>query len=324
MQRIARTAAETLSHTFYIGETPTDPTGTPTVAVVDATGAAVDSGNATVVGGSTGRVTFALDPVATLEELTVSWTATVAGTTVVETDYVEVVGGFFFGLAEGRASDASLADTSKYTLDDLIRARIEVESECENICDRAFVPRYLRAVLDGTGTSELLLVHPSPNRSVADVRTVRSIGMAPALDETFVAFDAGQLAAVAVATDGTLRRTDGAVFTEGRANVVVELEYGWDYPPPDLVKAAKIRFRSRLNLNKTGIPDRASSFTITDGGTFRLDMPGAWKTGVPEVDAGYQRYSRRPGTGPNGRAAPASRPLNYDPQRHSLFHGGVR
>jgi hypothetical protein len=79
-----------------------------------------------------------------------------------------------------------------------------------------------------------------------------------------------------------------------------------------------------LNLNKSAIPDRASSYTV-DGGIYRLDMPGAFKTGLPEVDAVYARYSRRStGTGPTGRQIPASRPLNYDPQRWSLYHGGVR
>lgn len=326
MQRIARTAAATLTHTFYVGETPTDPTGTPTVAVVDANGAAVDSGNATVVGGSSGRVTFALDPVATLETLTVTWTATVAGTTVVETDYAEVVGGFFFGLAEGRAADSSLADTSKYPESALVVARVEVEAECEEICDRAFVPRYQRVVLDGSGTSELVLEHSSPNRSVADVRTIRSVSMAPTLDGDFTAFTADQLAALAVTADHTLVRTDGAVWTEERGNVVVEYEYGLSSPPPDLRRAALVRFRSRLNIHRTGVPDRAVSFAAADGGTYRIDLPGQWKTGIPDVDAVYARYSRRSGagTGINGRSVPASRQLNFDPQRHTLFHGGVR
>jgi hypothetical protein len=63
--------------------------------------------------------------------------------------------------------------------------------------------------------------------------------------------------------------------------VVVEFEYGLDRPPADLVRQAYVRLRTVLNINKQGVPDRASSFTMTDGGTFRLDMPGAFKTGVP-------------------------------------------
>jgi hypothetical protein len=322
--RVGWTQPATLTHVFEVGETATDATGNVSVAVTDATGASVQSGNATH--GTTGVYTFGLNGQAALSWLDVAWSGTVAAAAVVQTDRVEVVGGFFFTLREGRDSDASLADRDKYPTTDLEAARLEVEEECETICDRAFVPRYLRVTLDGTGQSDLVLKHPEPDRSVAHVRTIRSVQMAPRADETFVSFTAAELAALQVADDATLRRLDGKTFTEGFGNVVVELEYGLDGPPAELVRAALTRFRSRLNLNKTSIPDRASSFTAGDGGTFRLDMPGAYKTGLPAVDAVYARYSRRSGsgTGASGRPIPASRPLNFDPQFSSLFHGGRR
>ncbi|HEY0645515.1 MAG TPA: hypothetical protein VGD39_19015 [Nocardioides sp.] len=296
------------------------------MAITDANGTAVSSGNATSAGTGTGEYTYVLPGQATLKLLTVVWSATIAGTALTETTYVDVSGGLFFSLAAGRASDQSLSDTNRYPTADLEAARLEVETECETICDRTFVPRYERIVLDGTGTSELLLRHNDPTRSVAHVRSIRSVSMAPAVDETFVAFTAAELAALAVSADGTLRRTDGAAFTEERRNILVEFEYGLDRPPADLIKACLTRFRSRLNLNKSGIPDRASSFTVAEGGIFRLDMPGAFKTGLPEVDAVYGRYSRRSGagTGSTGRGVPASRTLDYNPQTGSLFHGGVR
>jgi hypothetical protein len=324
--RVLKTSAATLAHTFEVGEEPTDATGTVTVAVTDANGTAVTSGSATSAGVDTGRYTFALPGQATLSLLSVAWSATIAGSAVVQTDVVEVVGGRFFTLTEGRASDSSLTDPTKYPTADLELKRTEVEEECEAICDRAFVRRYARVVLDGTGESDLVLKHPQPERTIAHVRAVRSVKMAPRADETFVAFDAGELAALQVSDDGTLRRVDGAPFTRGFGNVIVELEYGLDAPAAELVQACLTRFRSRLNLNKTAIPDRASSFTISEAGTFRLDMPGAWKTGLPMVDAVYARYSRRSGSGPgaNGRLVPASRQLNYDPQYTSMFHGGRR
>ncbi|MGH3371801.1 MAG: hypothetical protein ACRDPR_17555 [Nocardioidaceae bacterium] len=324
--RVLKTSAATLAHTFEVGETPTDSTTTVAVAVTDANGTAVTSGNATSAGVNTGTYTFPLPGQANLSLLSVAWSATIAGSAVVQTDVVEVVGAFFFTLTQGRDSDSSLSDPAKYPTDDLVLKRTEVEEECEAICDRAFVARYARVVLDGTGESDLVLKHQLPDRTIAHVRSIRSVKMAPRADGTFVAFDAGELAALQVADDGTLRRVDGAVFTRGFGNVIVELEYGLDGPPAELVQACLTRFRSRLNLNKTSIPDRASSFTVADGGTFRLDMPGAWKTGLPAVDAVYARYSRRSGAGPGagGRAVPASRQLNYDPQYTSLFHGGRR
>jgi hypothetical protein len=324
LTRVAKTAAATLTHTFYAyagtaSEAATDSSTTVTVAVTDANGAAVTSGNATH--GATGVYTFALPAQAQLAELTVAWSATIAGAAVVETDTVEIVGGFFFNLTDGRASDSSLSDTSKYPLADLAAALVEVEQECEWICDRAFVPRYRRVVLDGSGSSTLTLPDP-------DVRTIRSVSVAPRAGQTFVALTSTELAALVVKADSTLKRVDSNIWTEGDSNVIVEYEFWYTKSlPVGLLKAAKTRFRSRLNLNKSGIPDRASSFTAQDGGTYRILLPDAFRTGIPEVDAAYSRYSRRVQANAgaqSGARYPASRTLNYDPQRNALYHGGNR
>lgn len=323
--RVARTSKATLEHTFYVGETGTDAAGTVTVAITDALGAAVSSGNATAAGGA-GRYTYTLPAQATLKLLTVAWTATIGGVAVVETDVVEVVGSFLFSLAEGRASDQSLADVDKYPLRTLIAKRQEVEEELEAICDRAFAPRYARVVVDGTGASELVLGHPLPDRSARDVTAIRSVSMAGRVDQTFTSFTGAELAALTVAADGTLRREDGAVWTEGRQTVRVEYEYGLTGAPAELRTAAMQRFRSRLNLTRSGIPDRAESFTATDGGTYRLMLADRYRTGLPEVDAVYGRYSMRPGAGTgkdDGAGRPASRTLTYEPQRGSIFHSRV-
>lgn len=323
LTRIARNAAGTLRHTFLVDETPIDSTTTVTYAVVDATGASVASGNATQ--GDPGTYSFVLPAQSALKALTVSWTGTIAGSSTTQTTYAEIVGGFLFSLAEGRGSDDSLADTSRYPLADLMVARLEVEQECEHICDRAFVPRYDRVVLDGTGTGQLLLRHSQPDRSVADVRTIRSVRMADSPDGTFTTFSAGELADLAAMPDGSLIRTGGDAFTYGRANVIVEFEYGLDRPPADLVRGNLTRLRTVLNMNKSAVSDRTTSYTVTEGGTYRLDMPGAFKTGIPYVDAAYSRYSRRStGSGATGRSVPASRTLTYTPQYGSLFHGRRR
>jgi hypothetical protein len=322
--RVQRSQAATLAHTFYLDEAATDSTVTVTYAVVDANGTAVASGNATSAGAGTGRYTFTLPAQSTLMRGTITWTGTIGGSATSETDYFEVAGGFFFTLADGRASDDSLANAERYPTDDLKLKRLEVEVECEMICDRSFVPRYDRVILDGSGTNQIILKTSDRERSVADIRTIRRISVAPDLDETFVDYTAGQLAGVAALDDGTLIRTDGNVFTLGRRNVIVELEYGFDRPPSDLVQAALTRFRSRLNMNKNGIPDRASSYSMGEFGTYRLSMPDTYSTGIPDVDAVYSRYSRRVnGTGPNAKRVPASRTLTYDSQYGSLFHRKV-
>src|SRR6266545_4626924 len=133
--RVLKTASATLERVFYVGETGTD--SSTTVTVLDANGATVASGNATSAG--SGKYTFVLPPQAQLALLSVIWTATIAGVVVVMSDEVEICGGFFFSLFEGRASDSALADTGKYPTADLIVARQEVEEECEDICDRATI-----------------------------------------------------------------------------------------------------------------------------------------------------------------------------------------
>lgn len=313
--RVAKTQAATLTHTFYLDETETDATGNVVVTVADANGDTVSTGNATHAGAGTGRYSYVLPGQADVAELTVSWAATVSGTAVVEQDLVSIVGRHLFTLAEGRASDTSLADEAKYTTDDLRTARDEVEDELEAITLRAWTTRYRRVVLDGTGHPDLIL-------GDLDITAIRAASMAPRLDETFVALTSGQLAALSVLPDGTLRRADDLVWTYGNDNIVVEYEYGATSVPADLKKAALLRFRTRLNLNKSGIPDRALSFTSADGGNFRLSTPGAYQTGQPEVDAVYWRYSRR--ASGSGKARPASRTLDYNPQAYSLFHGGRR
>jgi hypothetical protein len=234
-------------------------------------------------------------------------------------------------VAEGRASDASLVDKTKYPTSTLLRVLTEVEQECEWICLQAWVPRYRRAVLDGSGTPDLTLPAGSVDEHrggvlMRGIRTIRSASVAPRFGQPSVPLTSEQLAALVVRPDGTLRRADGAVWTVGEANVELEFEVGSDAAPPDLVRAAKTRFRDRANFDKRQVPDRAVSFTVQDMGTYRLSLPDAYRTGLPEVDAAYGRYSRRvrAGDAAGGRTVPASRALDYNPQYHSIFHGGRR
>lgn len=315
--RVAKTASASIPHAFLVDETPTDSTTAVTVAITDATGAAVTSGTAASAGAGTGRYTFALPPQAQLQELTVAWSGTIAGAAVTELDTVQIVGTHYFTLAQARASDSSLTDTVKYTTTALKDTRLEVEVECERICGRAFVPRYRRVVLDGTGIDEVTLPDP-------DVRTIRSVQMAARAGLTFTPLSAAALAALVVTDAQTLKRVDYNFWTEGLRNLIVEYEFGLDSPPSDLREAALVRLRSRINKHKTGVPDRAISFTPVEGGTYRISLPNKFSTGIPDVDAIYSSYAAGGGAGTaNGTgASPASRTLQYDPQYLSLYHGG--
>ncbi|UUV34382.1 hypothetical protein NQK81_13305 [Amycolatopsis roodepoortensis] len=317
LTRVVTGQPVTLSHTWLTNEdTPTNATGNVTVSVTDPAGTVVTSG--TAANGGTGVYTFVLPPQASLTLLTVTWSATVAGYPVTARGLVEVTGGMFFTIPQIRAADAALADEDRFPTAALIAARLETEIECEDICGRAFVPRYWRETVDGTGTSDVLLGRP-------DVRVITAAAVRSRAGQPLVPLTSAQLAGLVVTADGMLRRTGMDFWTEGVRNVQVDLEFGWDAPPPPLLEAALVRLRSLATKHKTLIPDRASSFTAIDGGTYRLTLPKRKATGIPDVDAVYARYGLEAEDGSaGGSAAPASRQLNFDPQYWSVFHGGVR
>jgi hypothetical protein len=275
--RILVTTEVTLTHTFYVDEVPTDASGAVTATLKRLDGTTVTSGTATHPG-PTGVYMFAVPEQATVDTLTLDWSGTLAGAVVSVRDHVEVVGGFLFGLAEARAAHPGIANTTAYPSSLLAEKRLEVEQECERICRLAFVPRFARVTLSGDGTDWL----PTPD---SELRVLRAVSV----DGT--AWSAPDVAAVNVLKYGALKRPIGAVWPVGDSNIIVEYEHGFDYPPSDLTEAAILRLRSRIAMPLSGIPDRATSFTVTEGGTFRLSVPNRDRTGIPDVDAVYEGYA---------------------------------
>lgn len=220
-----------------------------------------------------------------LQWLTATWTD--GGDSSTHTTLVEVVGGYYASVAEIRNSDSSLLDEVKYPDARLIQARWDTEVEFEAACGVSFVPRYRRVQLDGLGGRWILL----PDQMVRIVRSVRVYSDAT----TYTSSTAAELAAMDV-TGGTgiITRTDGGVFSSGCKNIVVEYEHGFDRPPADVRQAFLTRVRSRLNFDKSGIPDRATTYVPAEGGTFALATPGRGGsiTGIPDVDVVLARYGR--------------------------------
>jgi hypothetical protein len=282
--RILVTTEVTLTHTFYVDETPTDLSGACTVTVKRLDGTTVTSGTATHPGG-TGIYTFPVPEQAQVDMLTVDWSGTLAGAVVSVRDYVEVVGGFLFGLAEARAKHPGLANTTAYPSTLLAAKRIEVEQECERICRRAFVPRFARVRLSGNDQDRLPI--PNADGRGSELRTVRAVSVGG------VAWSAPDVAALGVTDFGVIKRPGGALWPAGAGNIVVEYEHGFDYPPADLSEAAIVRLRSRVGISSSGIPDRATTFTVVEGGTFALSVPDQEHTGIPDVDGTYNRYTRQ-------------------------------
>lgn len=283
MQRILQGSSTTIQNTFYVAELPTDSSTAVTIEVLRDNGdVLIAAGTAAAAGAALdGTYSYTLTPSHTsrVDILTAYWTGTIGGTLVTLKTFVEVVGGHYFTIAQARASDADLVDTSKYTTAQIVEARDEVEDECESITGVAWVRRYAKVRLSGAGTSALIL----PDMETRQVFSVTVDG---------TAFTSTELADIIVPTSGLIHRDTLGVFTLGASNVVVAYEHGHDEPPSDLRRAALIRLKHRLFASKSGIPDRATSFSSSEGGTFALATAGKGTsyTGIPEVDAVYGRY----------------------------------
>ena len=262
-----------------------EPAGTVTVGVADEAGTAVVSAGTATATGSTGVRTYTLTAAATSvpKVLVATWTN---GTTTTTTR-AEVVGGYYASVRQVRDSDAVLDDPRKYSAAQIVVARRAVEREFEDFCGVAFVPRYRRVRLDGTGRDELVL----PDAELRSVRSLREYDE----DGNYEAYTAAELLAIPASRAGVAVRTDGEIFERGRSNVVVEYEHGYDRPPTDVLEAFFLRVRDVLNRQNRGVPDRATTFTSDVGGTYSLLVAGRGGsvTGIPDVDVVLRRYSRR-------------------------------
>jgi hypothetical protein len=289
--QIALGVVSTLSYQFTDDDgDATAPAGVVTIGVVDADGTVVVAPATATAGTGSDPRTYNLAAQTALGLLTATWSD--AGDSSTHRQLVEVVGAFYFSVAAARAADTSLASTTKYPAATIIRARREVEAQCEQITGVAWVPRYRRARVDGTGVCELVL----PDMALRSVRSVRVYSDG----DTYTEFTADELAAIPVGDGeaplaGIATRTDGGVWTAGRQNIVVEYEHGYDRPPFDLAEAAIIHLRHQLNSTKTGLTDRATAFQPVDGGNVLLATAGrfGFETGIPHVDAVYARYDHR-------------------------------
>lgn len=206
-----------------------------------------------------------------LAGLTATWTVADLGEL---TTYAEVVGGRLFTPAQLRASDMSMSDATKVTAADVADVTAEVEDEFARICGVSFIPRGAVQTLAG-GARTLLLAWPLVNRVVSVT-------------------DRGDAVAATASAAGELKRSDGWYFLSG-PGVRVVYEHGWPKVPADVRKAGLLRARHRINASRSGVPDRATAFASSDGGTFTLATPGRGgsETGIPDVDAVLRRYDCR-------------------------------
>jgi|GEM_PF-926995 len=283
-QRILRGVAASLSFTNVDSDgSNTAASGAVTVGVVTGDGTTLVAAGTATTGSNPYLYALTAANNTVMQWLTATWTD--AGDSSTHTTLIEVVGAYYVSPAEIRNSDSSLTDAVKYSDARILQVRWDTEVEFETACGVSFVPRYRRVRLDGSGRGLLVL----PDQMVRTVRSVRVYS-----DETtYTAFTVAELAAIDVSQGaGLIYRTDGNVWSAGCKNIVVEYEHGFDRPPADVRQAFLTRVRSRLNFDKSGIPDRATTYVPAEGGTFSLATPGRGGsiTGIPDVDVVLARY----------------------------------
>jgi hypothetical protein len=279
------TAASLTSYKLDATGEPANP-GTVTVTVTRADGSTVATAAATTEGADF-KLSYSLSASnnSRLDWLKAVWTD--AGDSTSWTTWYEVVGGYYFTVAQARALDPALTALD-YPAADLLSLRDEIEREFESpqAIGRGLVPRYMRERLHGDNTAELFL-------SVPDLRRVRSILAVDPDGTTWEPFASATIAAIPANTDGAAR-LEG--YTWPSQPIVIEYEYGIDRPPSDLVRAIVRRLRYVSAQPNSGVPDRATTFSAgRDGGTYGLAVEGraGFITALPDVDLLIRRYRVR-------------------------------
>lgn len=266
----------TLELTFYSDETATEPTSA-TIHIVASDGTdVVAAGTAVDLGApADGIATYDLAAQASLDTLTATWTAVLSGNSVDFTQTIEIVGGHYFSISELR-SQSGLDDAAVFSASLLVAARLATEDLFEKYTGVAWVNRFKRVTLDGSGKSTIRLPMLQPTAV-----TSLSIGGVAVAD----------LSGVVVWPDGDVYYPGG--FTAGRQNVVIGVEHGFDSPPEDLRRAA-VRYARVVALDfKSRIPERAIQMN-TEAGSFQLALASRERpTGYPEIDAILQQHDHR-------------------------------
>lgn len=276
-QRVLRGVPATLSWQALDSDgSPAAPSGTVTVGVAGADGTVVlAAGTATTSSGDVRTVALTAAQTARLDHLTATWTTVGAGS---QTTTVDVVGGYFFTLAEAYAVEG--ITPNRFDPGQIFAARAAIEEDWERICGRAFVPRYERETLDGFGDGMLLL-------RWASIRTIRSVSTV-SMTGVVTAYTADQMSRLRWTAAGVL--TSGTAFLHTPQSVIVEYEHGLDRLPASLKAWALRHLRAKLTGPTGAIPDRAERYTSPDGAWMALAQPTPNKIGIPDIDAALARW----------------------------------
>ena len=284
-RRVRKGGTDTITAAFYGGGETAATRGSVTVTVTSDTGATLATGSASE-DGSTHVYSYSLTTAATaaIDLLTVTWAS--ASETI--TTHVEVVGGFYFDLADLRAMNDISGQTTKYPTDSLRRARDWIEDIIDGTVNAPFVRRYFRDQFNWT--PNLVLRQPYG-------RALLSMSV------NGTAVSGGDLAALTIDSSG--RIVTAATGVQSYRTGLVDIRYEaavMDSCPADLREVALQAARWHLIATdgQSGIPSRATSITNEFGNVNLTTASKDRPTGIPDVDAvilNYAKQYRIPGIG---------------------------
>lgn len=267
MDRLERSGGGTRTITFASNGVPldTDANAAVPVTIYNSAGDQHTTKSATRVSAGVYSYTLTAANTAILDTYREVWTPTFSGDQKTQTKYYEVVGGFYFSIAELREFDAALT-LAAYSDQKVINAREKAEGFIENVTKKSWAPRGARETLNGTGKSDLALPYEHiPIRSLVSLSVTSGT--------TVDTFDATELADVSISATGYLTRKTLGYWTSGYRNVSAFYEYGEDQPPEDVKEAAMLLAQARLipganQANQAGVKQlsvEGYSLTYRDG-----------------------------------------------------------
>jgi hypothetical protein len=294
VERVLRNTPATVSVTFYNGSTAAEADGAVTVVAKKADGSTLFSTSATN-DPAVGVYKVVIPAQSSLNILTLSWTGSFSGTPVTVTTDVEIVGGFYFSIGELRSYESAFLNTAKYPDEKLALAREQVEAEFEDICKRAFVPRYWKEDSVETDPDEnMIWLEKAEGTKFLAIRQ-NNIDRLSWYTSGFFVRDKYSPRGIHVTGDAlNLFNYDAFYYPTS-----MEYEYGMSSVPiPIKQKALKRAKMNLLGLSST-IDERALTMVLPDIGTVNLATPGqrGAETGVPDIDVVLQRYTLDGGAG---------------------------
>jgi len=280
-RQVLRNTAETLTVTFYSGETGTDADGAVTIGIVDETGATVVASGTSTTSSGSGVYTYDLAAQSNLKTLTATWSGTWGSAMTFDTHH-EVVGGWYATPAEVRNMDSILGEATTFPAADLVDAIDYSAAIIDDYTGASWVQRYHHFTLNGTDTDTIRVPVMFPT-------TLLSASINGS------ALSASKISEVALFDDGTLqRKSDLWDYTTPGNLVVIEVEAGvGTVAPNDIRWAARTLARYHLLEQVSRIPDRAIS-VASEFGQIQLAQPGMNRpTPLPDVNVVLNRHRHR-------------------------------